>query len=184
MAFFERITEAPLVYDAARGADVLDTLAKAAVPDLAALIAEAPKVKALLEATFSCSPYLASLALRDPAMLAECLTRDPDAHLAEARAALTASMAEAPSAKDVMTLLRRFKQRIALLTALADLGGVWPTETMLKAMSDSGNAVLQEATAFLYRKAREAGQIFPTDNSSSAPGYFVIAMGKLGAREL
>ena len=44
MAFYERITELPLIYDAARGADVLDTLAKAPVPDLAALM-KAPKVR-------------------------------------------------------------------------------------------------------------------------------------------
>ena len=183
MAFYERITELPLIYDAARGADVLDTLAKAEVPDLAVLMA-APKVRALLEATFSCSPYLASLARRDPQMLADCLRRDPDTHLTEARAALAEAIAEAPSAKEVMTLLRRFKQRVALLAGLADLGGVWPTEAVLRAMSDAGDAVLQEATSFLFRKAREAGQIFPPDTSSPTPGYFIIAMGKLGAREL
>ena len=141
MAFYERITELPLIYDAARGADVLDTLAKAEVPDLAVLMA-APKVRALLEAAFSCSPYLSSLALRDPQMLAECLRRDPDTHLTEARAALAEAIAEAPSAKEAMVLLRRFKQRIALLAGLADLGGVWPTEAVLRAMSDAGDAVL------------------------------------------
>jgi glutamate-ammonia-ligase adenylyltransferase len=183
MAFFERIAETPLIYDAARGADVLDSLAQSQAPDLAALLA-APKVKDLLEASFSCSPYLVSLALRDPAMLAECLKRDPDTHLVEARRALAQAMAEAPSAKEAMVLLRRYKQRVALLSGLADLGGVWPTETTLRALSDGGDAVLQDAAAFLFRKAHEAGQIAPADSASPATGYFVIAMGKLGAREL
>ena len=52
-------------------------------------------------------------------------------------------------------------------------------------MSAAGDAVLQQATAFLFRKAREAGQIAAQeDDAQVAPGYFIIAMGKLGAREL
>ena len=188
-AFFERITETPLAHDAARGTDALDGLTKALAraPDLAPaakLIAEIPKVRELLGATFSGSPYLTSLALRDPARLAESLLRDPDAHLAEAKRALAASVTKAAAVKDVMALLRRFKQRIALLTGLADLGGVWPTELALHAMSEAANAVLEQATAFLFRKAREAGQVTTHNNASPARGYFVLAMGKLGAHEL
>ena len=82
-------------------------------------------------------------------------------------------------------LLRRFKHRMALLTGLAELGGVWPTEATLEAMSVTADAVLEQATAFLFRKAREAGQLAPPDDAvSTAPGYFVIGMGKLGASEL
>ncbi|HEY6669719.1 MAG TPA: bifunctional [glutamine synthetase] adenylyltransferase/[glutamine synthetase]-adenylyl-L-tyrosine phosphorylase, partial [Methyloceanibacter sp.] len=188
-AFFERITETPLAHDAARGTDALDTLTKAlqSAPDLAPaakLVAETPKVRELLEATFSASPYLTSLALRDPAILAECLLRDPDAHLADVQRVLAAAVAGAAAAKDVMVFLRRFKQRIALLTGLADLGGFWPTEAVVRAMSAAADAVLEQATAFLFRKAREAGQVRARDGASSAPGYFVIAMGKLGAHEL
>ena len=60
-----------------------------------------------------------------------------------------------------MALLRRFKHRMALLTGLADLGGVWPTEAALEAMSATADAVLEQATAFLFRKARESGQLTP-----------------------
>ena len=189
-AFFERITETPLAFDAARGIDVLDTVTKslAAVPELAAaakLLGDAPKVRQFLEAAFSGSPYLASLALRDPAILAECLLRDPDVHLTGARTALAIAIAGAATAKDVMVLLRRFKQCVALLTGLADLGGVWPTKVALQAMSEAADAALEQATEFLFRKAREAGQVTsPADASSPAPGYFVIAVGKLGAHEL
>ena len=189
-AFFERITQVPRVYDAARGADSLETLAKAfrGAPDLAPaakLLADAPMVGDLLAATFSASPYLTSLALRDPALIADCLLRDPDAQLADACAALAGGVGKAVSTPEAMALLRRFKRRIALLTGLADLGGVWSTEATFAAMSAAGDAVLQRATAFLFRKARESGQITAqADDAQSAPGYFIIAMGKLGAREL
>jgi glutamate-ammonia-ligase adenylyltransferase len=183
-AFFERISETPLVYDAARGADGLDSLAKADIPELSNLLTEAPRARALLEAAFAGSPYLASLARRDPALIAECLTRVPNAHLAEAQGALASAMAEAPTSKEAMALLRGFKRRAALLVGLADLGGVWPTRTGLHAISEAADAVVQQATAFLFRKAREAGQIAGQAESGGAPGYFVIAMGKLGAMEL
>jgi len=184
-AFADRITELPQIYDAARGADVLASVLQALgdVPALApaAEAAAAPRTKALLEAAFSAAPYLAALAQRSPQLLADCLVRDPDTHLAEARAALAVDMAKAPSAKEAMVLLRQFKHRTALLTGLADLGGVWPTEVTLKALSEAAEATLQEAVAFLFRKAREAGQVSSTEEAS---GYFVIAMGKLGAMEL
>jgi len=73
------------------------------------------------------------------------------------------------------------KHRTALLTGLADLGGVWPTETTLKVLSAAADATLQEAVTFLFRKAREAGQV---TSAEEARGYFVISMGKLGAMEL
>ena len=139
----------------------------------------------LLGSAFSSSPYLASLALRSPTLVAECLVEDPDAHLLDACNSLAAGVATAGSAREVMMQLRRFKRRIALLAGLADLGGVWPTEDVLHAMSVAADAALEQATAFLFRKAREAGQIKPTaGEGTAAPGYFVIAMGKLGAIEL
>jgi [glutamine synthetase] adenylyltransferase / [glutamine synthetase]-adenylyl-L-tyrosine phosphorylase len=190
-AFFERIAETPQVFDAARGADVLAGVEEAfrISPELAPaarLVSDEPRVRQLLGASFSGSPYLAALALRNPAFLADCLLRDPDSHLAEARASLAKEVEDATSPKDAMAALRRFKQRIALLVGLADLGGVWPTEGALNAVSVAADAALDEATSFLFRKAREAGQIaaVPAGEASSTPGYFVIAMGKLGAMEL
>ncbi len=187
-AFFERIAETPQVFDAARGADVLDGVRRAftALPDGAEAerLLEAPKVADLLCASFSASPYLAALAQRRPGVLADCLLRDPDLHLDGARAALAKEVDGAASPKEAMAALRHFKQRIALLAGLADLGGVWSTELVLQAMSLAADAALQSATGFLFRKAREAGQISPPAGAPSTPGYFVIAMGKLGAYEL
>ena len=189
-AFFARITECPRLYDGARGKDALASLTKAlqGAPELAPaakLLGESKTVRELLEAIFSASPYLTALALRHPADLAGCLLGDPDVYLGEARAGLAAAVAQASAMSEVMTLLRRFKHRMALLTGLAELGGVWPTEAALEAMSVTADSALEQATAFLFRKARESGQLMPqADPTSPAPGYFVIAMGKLGAFEL
>ena len=183
-AFADRITDHPQVYDADRGADVLqsvlDALGKTAGLEAAAGIAASPKPRTLLEAVFSAAPYLAALAQRSPELLADCLVRDCDTHLTEAGAALAVDVANAPDAKDAMVLLRRFKQRSALLAALADLGGVWSTEATLKALSEAADVTVEAAVSFLFRQAHDAGRL----SSPEPHGYFVIAMGKLGAMEL
>ncbi len=187
-AFFERINETPQIFDAARGADVLDGLKRAfaARPELgeAGRLLDTPKVAELLLASFSASSYLAALASRRPALLADCLSRDPDVHLDQARASLAKEIDGADSPKEAMAALRLFKQRIALLAGLADLGRVWTIEQALQAMSLAADAALQTALSFLFRKARNAGQILSPADGSPAPGYFVVAMGKLGAYEL
>jgi len=184
-AFVERIAERPLIYDEARGADILNSLTKAfdasgELASAALVLKEKPAVRDLLAAALSGAPYLAALALRDPALLADCLLRDPDRHLDEARAELAASIAAAPSTKAVMVALRRFKRRIALLVGLADLGGVWSTEETIRSLSDVAETSLDQAVKFLFRQAHAAGQIV----DPAPKGYFVIAMGKLGGREL
>ena len=186
--FFERIVECPLVFDEARANDVLHTLADGArgeggdIAAAAGLIAEAPMVRALLAGAFSGSPYLASLALRDRGVLADCLLRDPDAHVEAASASLVAAIAECQTSNEASALLRRYKRRMALLAGLADLGGVWSTDATLAAMSHAADVAVEQAVAFLFRKAREAGQV--SADVPLASGYFVIAMGKLGASEL
>ena len=188
-AFYEHISDAPRVYDEPRAADILSTLAKAMGEDprlapAAKLLADNQRVRTLLAGTFSASSYLAALASRDPSLLAHCLCRDPDGHFAEARVDLATAMTKAQAAKAAMAALRRFKSRIALLIGLADLGGVWSTDTTLAAMSLAAEAVLQQAVKFLFRQAREGGQLLPAADASVANGYFVIAMGKLGGCEL
>lgn len=183
-ALAERLQETPEIFDAARGADILAAVQKALGGDerwaAAAQVLQSPKVASFLTAVFSGSSYLAALSSRSPDLLAECLMSDPDAHLAEAGARLEADLAEGPGLGDAMAMLRRFKQRSALLTALADLGGVWTTQQTLKGLSDAADTAIRAAVAYLFRAAHEAGKV----TSPEVDGYFVIAMGKLGAGEL
>ena len=183
-ALAERLQETPEIFDAARGADILAAIQKTLSSDEcwadAAQVLQSPKVASFLTAVFSGSSYLAALSSRSPHLLAECLMSDPDAHLAEASARLEADLAEGPTLGDAMAMLRRFKQRSALLTALADLGGVWTTQETLKGLSDAANTAIRAAVMYLFRAAHEAGKV----TSPEVDGYFVIAMGKLGAGEL
>jgi glutamate-ammonia-ligase adenylyltransferase len=189
-AFSERIATCPAITDEARGADIVAGLADAfdshtELASAAKLLSEAADVRRFLAASLSGAPYLAALVKRYPALLAECLLRDPDAHLAEAGALLAREAEAAKTSKEVMGALRRFKRRIALLVGLADLGGVWSTEEALRAMSLAAEEAVGQAVGFLFQQARAAGQIMdPAAPPASVNGYFIIAMGKLGAHEL
>ena len=187
-AFFERIAERPAICDKARGADIIETLTKAldASPELAPaakLLRNEPKVRELIAGALACAPYLAAIAQRDPSLLADCLMRDPDVHLEQAIAELAAAAEAAKTPKEAMAALRRYKRRVALLVGLADLGGVWPTEAVLRAMSVAAEAAVDQAVRFLFRQAHAAGQI-AGPLPETPRGYFVIAMGKLGGYEL
>ncbi|WP_316013192.1 glutamine-synthetase adenylyltransferase [Roseobacter sp. HKCCA0434] len=100
-----------------------------------------------------------------------------------------ASIAEAPLERtldtlctqfegDPATALRQAKRRVGLMTALADLGGLWPTMQVTQALSRFADAALAHATDHLIARQVARGKL-PDD-----PGYVVLAMGKLGAGEL
>lgn len=183
-AFAERINEIPEVFDADRGVGVLATVQQAwarnPMAARASSLLDTPEVASFLTAVFSGSPFLAALSERNPDILAACLTEDPDTHLSRAADELDDAMSEATSEAAAMALLRGFKKRSALLTALADLGGVWTTTETLAGLSEAADMAIRIAVRYLFRKAYEAGKL----TSPEAGGYFIIAMGKLGAMEL
>jgi [glutamine synthetase] adenylyltransferase / [glutamine synthetase]-adenylyl-L-tyrosine phosphorylase len=131
------------------------------------------------------SPYLADLAVREPATLVSVLADGPDAVVARALANLGGVPPEAPY-KRVAAALRQAKRVVALATAVADIGAMWRLEQVTAALSDLAEATLGLAVAHLLRTAHEAREItlpHPAD-PARASGFIVLGMGKLGAREL
>jgi glutamate-ammonia-ligase adenylyltransferase len=169
MSLAARLTRQPIAFDRAAAADAL-----AALPDLG------PELRALLSATAGCSPYLRALMLREAAWLPEAAA-DPEAALA---AALSAPAAEPPEA--LAASLRQAKRRVALLTALCDLGGVWDLAQVTRALTAlADRAVALAVTAPLgedIRRGRLPGAT--PDDLPCAAGLVVLAMGKMGACEL
>ena len=126
----ERISEAPVAGDDARAAAAVSGLQERAKADaglapLAAALAN-PRAAALLAGIFAGSPYLSGLIDRDLGRLQGILTTAPEARMRELKAELADKLSVAEARADVMRVLRRFKSEVALLTALADLAGVWP----------------------------------------------------------
>ena len=125
---------------------------------LGRLIAE-PPVRDLLMGTFGASPYLASLAERDPASLLATLTASPEQRFEELRRTLDAAMTSVDSITDAMRALRLLKTDVALLTALADLAGVWPVMEVTQRLSEAPTPRCRRPCGFLFRQAAQVGRV-------------------------
>ena len=143
-----------------------------------------PQARSALAPIFGASTYLAGLARRDPARLVRLLESDPDAHLEALLGATRVLAAELP--ETVGPGLRRLKAEVHLLTALADLGGVWNLDQVTGALARFADAALATALASAALAEIAAGRMRPVDDPAHGPvpGFFCIAMGKHGAFEL
>ena len=134
---------------------------------------------------FGASHYLAGLARRDPARLGRILAADPDARL-EALLAETRAVADEPDADAAAKRLRLAKAELHLMTALADLGGVWDLGQVTGALTRFADASLCAAFTVVARTEAERGRLAPPADLSAGPvpGLFCLALGKHGAFEL
>jgi len=136
-----------------------------------------------LAPAFAAAPYLAGLARRWPDRLEAVLADTPEARLADILAR-TGALAGHPD--DVRAPLRRLKAELHLLTALADLGGVWDLDAVTDALSRFADASAQAALRAVAHDRRERGRLIcaADDPRGPIPGLFGLAMGKHGAFEL
>ena len=139
---------------------------------------------ALLRGLGGGSAYLADLALREPGSLRRAV-RDPGAALEAAFTALDAVPDDAPRVT-VTTAMRTAKRRVALITAVADIGGAWRLGEVTLALTTLADRTLSLAVRHLLRGAHNSGDIALPDPSHPArdSGFSVLGMGKLGAGEL
>lgn len=166
----DRITRAPRPYDAAQ------------LPEIAARFGDlAGPARALLEGAAGCSGFLAGLIGREADWLREALATPPGETLA---AILAAMPAEGTAA--LADSLRVARRRTALLVALADLGGAWGLAEVTHALSDLADTAVSLGLRALVAEEIARGKLpgCTEDDIPDAAGMFVLAMGKLGAREL
>ena len=168
--FASRLTRQPIAFDPAPAAEIAGLFA-----DLS------PELRDLLANTAGCSPYLKDLMTHEADWLRAALHQPPET----AFAALMAGLDAIPT-DDLSRGLREVKRRAALLTALADLGGVWPTMTVTQALTDLADRAvdlcLKRLVADEIRRGKLPGA--SPDDALDAGGMFALAMGKMGAGEL
>ena len=153
----DAVTRAPRAHDPDRGEDAAARFGQ-----------RSDAVRALIAGAAGSSPFLARLIEQEGAWLEEALDATADAGLD----GLCAAAADPPAERAaLMSHLRLQRRRAALLIALADLGGAWPQERVLAALSGFADACIRGA---LDRLAGEAG----------TARYALFGLGKLGAGEL
>jgi len=164
MDFAARITRLPIPADPARGQSALRATG----------IAD-PQLGDLIQGAAGCSPYLAGLIEREADWLADALSHE------DVVARETAGFEEL-TADALGPALRRAKRRVALWTALADLGGVWRLEQVTGALTDLADRAVDLALRAHVAAEQARGKLPPTD--ADAGGIVALAMGKMGAGEL
>lgn len=153
-----------------------------AAEELRELYADMPKpLLDLITGTAACSPFLRQLMRREVDWLQAAALLPLD----EVVAGIHASV-QTTSIDQTGKSLRRAKSRLSLITALADLGGLWTLEDVTATLTRFADFAVETALSVYLRQAFEAGQLPGMSESdlASACGMSVIAMGKMGAFEL
>ena len=88
--------------------------------------------------------------------------------------------------RGLLSALRRARCRAALFIALADLSGAWEFEQVVRAITDLADNLTDTALRWLVASEIARGKIpgMTEDDIPTGAGICVLAMGKMGAREL
>lgn len=144
-----------------------------------------PATRTVIEAALGNSPFLSQCIVRDIGFVATLFQAGPDQAFEATLAELAAAESLADSAA-VGAALRKAKRQVALLTALADIAGYWPLETVTEKLSRFCDRALGVGLKSLMRRAHQSGavELPDPDHADQNCGLFVMGMGKLGAFEL
>jgi [glutamine synthetase] adenylyltransferase / [glutamine synthetase]-adenylyl-L-tyrosine phosphorylase len=169
MSLMSKTQKAPIPFEPAHGTEV------------AALYPDAPEnIQTLIKGVAGCSPYLRGLLKREGAWLTDVLDQPPKRVIGDILATLT------PQNQHLAKDLRRAKRRLALYTALADLGGMWGLEDVTKTLTDFADHAVNTALINLLTVEFNRGKLpgCVEADLETACGMVVLAMGKMGAHEL
>ncbi len=133
----------------------------------------------LVAGTAGCSPYLAGLLRQETNWIMRLDDEGPEALFQDI-------MELTPETHDLAASLRQGKRRVALLSALCDLGGVWSLEQVTAALTDFAGHAVDIGLKHLLRAEITRGKLpmLTQDDLDTAGGVSILAMGKMGAGEL
>ena len=160
--------------------------ADADVSDFVSEFGEIKAGKQLLDAVFGNSPYLSQCLLGDIPFFRLLMEKGAEAGLTYLYSDLDDKITPTMDMAGVMSALRIAKKRVALLTALTDITGIWPLDKITRTLSDFAGFAVDACLAQQLRQAHDKGDIVlpDPDNPVNRSGVIVLGMGKLGAWEL
>ena len=169
MTFESRIQTTPRVFQAERAREI-----KTGITWASGRSAE------LLQNTASCSPYLAGL-IQSEGVWLEKAFQDPEAEIG-----LCLDAIRQLNTEELSSRLRLAKRRVAVLTALADIAGIWSLERVTAYLSDFASRSVDQILKCLVADEIGRGKIpgQKEQDIETAGGMVALAMGKMGAGEL
>lgn len=136
------------------------------------------EVARIFAGLFEFSPYLSRLLEKNVDFLHD--NKDVELHeISETILSSLRSNCVDASEAEVITELRKAKGRVALLTALADIGGLWSLEEITRTLSEFADVACELALQNIWSQFQLKGEV-----EGDLSGFFILALGKLGGREL
>ncbi|MDC0131644.1 bifunctional [glutamine synthetase] adenylyltransferase/[glutamine synthetase]-adenylyl-L-tyrosine phosphorylase [Alphaproteobacteria bacterium] len=126
------------------------------------------------------SSFLARLMRRFPDVLEALVETSPAAYLDGLLEALPNQVKTAETRDQAMQYLRNTRNRLALVTALADLADQWDVDTVTAYLTRLADIAVSASVDFLLSQAIQAAILHPFERS----GLVVLALGKHGGQEL
>ncbi|CAN1510170.1 GlnE Glutamine synthetase adenylyltransferase [Rhabdaerophilaceae bacterium] len=160
-----------------------DLIAEEDARPLRDLLEESDKARRVLAGIAEGSPFLWRLVRRDPVHLANMLRLSTSDAFAE----IHSEMRCAGDCRDVvagMKTLRQLRNRHALLTAIADIGGVLDIAHVTHALSDFADEAVRAALRLAIAESGGSLAIPDMEAPEMGLGLFVLALGKHGGQEL
>jgi glutamate-ammonia-ligase adenylyltransferase len=141
-------------------------------------------MKITAEQLYAAAPYLRELRERHAGWIVATGGVDPDTVLKSVLDEVADAGRAQTAEPEFGAQLRRAKQRVALLAALAETNDSWSTARSTAALSDMADGALAAALEFLMRRAAEKGQVGAASATAATSGLALFGLGKLGGREL
>jgi glutamate-ammonia-ligase adenylyltransferase len=190
-ALAARITAAP-VLPARRSVDAVlrhewqERVDADEIAEFDAIRAAYPQAGALVAGMLAHSPFLAQIMRLSPRSLLDAFGAAPEARLDALIDRTGQALSAVSDVSEAMAPLRHLRRDMALLVALADLGGVWSVEEVTAALSRVADAAVRLAIDVALRQAADLGRIKLANAANPGPGsgLVVLALGKHGAGEL
>jgi len=156
------------------------------IRDFALSFARSDEGKTLLESVFGNSPYLSQSLIMEIEFFKTICENGFDQCFLDLMRIIEKETQIIDSIENIMSYLRRKKRQISLLVALADITNSWQLENVTESLSSFAELCLKLSVCYLLNNAVKRGEIEVTDQSNPEKdsGLTVIAMGKLGSKEL
>lgn len=164
----------------------LEAAETAGIFDFAKQSTSDPLARKVLESIFGNSPFLTTSILQDPVFTQKLLTSEITETFDGIIEGLNGTLAKPMDDEALTRLLRIAKRQTALTVAFADICSLWPLEKITGALSDFAEAALDLTATHILREGAEQGafSLKNPENPVWDSGLVIIAMGKLGGREL
>ncbi len=134
-------------------------------------------LRVLLGGIGGCSPYLFNLLIDNKDWVIEKFSTDCTDVISEIKNDLDKT-------SDLQKTLRLSKSKIALWTAICDLGMIWDLEKVTATLTEFADLALKRAMEFEFNNNAKMRNLIGLEKKYDDSGWFVLAMGKMGAFEL